>query len=107
MRIPLAKRFAARCQRKWHGHQATSLASDCIHDYMVENIVALPVPAEILINCRFWLDGDVWKGVADQFELVVNAPTFEDAKKEMQQQLRDYIQALLPNCSDTQASPAA
>ena len=74
---------------------------------MVENIVVLPVPAEILINCRFWLDGDVWKGVADQFELVVNAPTFEDAKKEMQQQLRDYIQALLPNCSDTQASPAA
>jgi len=75
--------------------------------YMAENILVLPVPAEILISCRFWLEGDVWKGVADQFEVSVTASTFEDAKRGMQLRLKDYIQALLPNCSDTQVSPAA
>ena len=74
---------------------------------MPENIAALPVTVEMVVNCQFWPEGDIWKGVADQIGITISGPTFEGAKKNMQESLQEYFQNLLGKELESQRRTAA
>ena len=57
--------------------------------------VSVPVIAPVPFKCKFWQDSDVWHAVADGLNITVQGGSFEDAKRNMETTLNDYVQSLL------------
>ena len=57
--------------------------------------VSLPVIAPVPFECKFWQDSDVWHAVADGLNIAVQGSSFEDAKRNMETALNDYVQSLV------------
>jgi predicted RNase H-like HicB family nuclease len=57
--------------------------------------VSVPVIAPVPFECKFWQDSDVWHAVADRLNITVQGTSFEDAKRNMETALNDYVQSLV------------
>ncbi|HZU42897.1 MAG TPA: hypothetical protein VE994_09510 [Terriglobales bacterium] len=62
---------------------------------MAENLVRVPLPVELTLDCEFRLDNDVWSGFSRQLAVQVAAPEFEAAKRLMQERAKEKIEQLL------------
>jgi hypothetical protein len=62
---------------------------------MTSQIVSLPVAATISISCDFWPEGDGWKGLCKSPSVTVRGSSFEDAKKNMADELQAHIERIL------------
>ena len=74
---------------------------------MPENVAALPVTVEVIVNCQFWPEGDLWKGVADKLGVTISGRSFKDAKEVMQDTLKAYLEELITKELDSQLPTAA
>jgi len=79
----------------------------CIHLYMAENIVRVPLEVGVAVDCDFRLDNDVWTGFSRQLAVQVTAPEFEAAKKLMQERAKEKIEQLLFTISQSDRLTAA
>ena len=57
--------------------------------------VSVHVIAPVPFECKFWQDSDVWHAVADGLNIAVQGGSFEDAKRNMETALNDYVQSLV------------
>jgi hypothetical protein len=57
--------------------------------------VSVPVIAHVPFECKFWQDSDGWHAVADGLNITVQGSSFEDAKRNMEIALNDYVQSLV------------
>jgi len=62
---------------------------------MTSEVVTLEVMATIPISCDFWSQDDRWQGLCKSLSLTVRGSSFEDAKKNMADELQVYIEKLL------------
>jgi len=62
---------------------------------MTSQVVALEVIASIPIDCDFWSEDDVWKGLCKSLSVTVHGSSFEDAKKNMAGELQVHIERIL------------
>lgn len=57
--------------------------------------VSVPVIAPVPFECKFWQDSDIWHAVADGLNITVQGSSFEDAKRNMEAALNEYVQSLV------------
>ena len=57
----------------------------------METNVVMTLSVEVPIACQFWRESDVWKAVAPQFQISVCGSSFEDAKRNLQEELKQRI----------------
>jgi hypothetical protein len=57
--------------------------------------VKVPVTASVPVDCTFWPEADGWTGACMELSLTVHGNNFEDAKKNMEASLQEYISAVL------------
>jgi hypothetical protein len=62
---------------------------------MSSEVVNLKVTVNVPIDCDFWLVGDGWKGRCESLSFTVRGSSFEDAKKNMAEELQVYIEGIL------------
>jgi predicted RNase H-like HicB family nuclease len=62
---------------------------------MEPNAVTLPVITPVPIECTFWPEDDGWKGACVELGVAVPGGNFEEAKKNMEKALQEYISAVL------------
>lgn len=79
----------------------------CIHYYMTANVVQVPVEVALTLDCEFRLENDIWNGFSRQLAVQVTAPDFEEAKKLMQERLKEKIERLLLTISQSDQLTAA
>jgi hypothetical protein len=49
----------------------------------------------MLLECKFWLEGDRWNATVESLGLTIYAPSFEAAKNDMELALGKHIEFLL------------
>lgn len=57
--------------------------------------VSVRVIAPVAFECKFWVDSDGWHAVADGLEIAVQAGSFEEAKRNMESVLNDFVQSMV------------
>jgi hypothetical protein len=57
--------------------------------------VSVRVIAPVAFECKFWTDNYGWHAVADGLNITVQGSSFEDAKRNMETALNDYVQSLV------------
>jgi hypothetical protein len=57
--------------------------------------VSVRVIAPVAFECKFWIDSDGWHAVADGLEIAVQAGSFEEAKRNMESVLNDFVQSMV------------
>ena len=57
--------------------------------------VNLQLVARVPCDCAFWLDADGWTGVCEQMSVTVRGGTFEDAKRNLETALQEYVERLM------------
>ena len=57
--------------------------------------VSVRVMAPVAFECKFWIDSDGWHAVADGLNIAVDGGSFEEAKRNMEAALNDYVQSLV------------
>ena len=62
---------------------------------MASEVVNLQVTASIPIDCDFWSEDDGWKGLCKSLSVTVQGSSFEDAKKNMANELQAHIEKIL------------
>jgi hypothetical protein len=62
---------------------------------MTSQTVTLEVAAEVPIECDFWPEDDGWKGLCKSLSITVRGSSFEDAKKNMADELQGGIEKIL------------
>jgi hypothetical protein len=62
---------------------------------MTSQVVKLKVTAGIPIDCDFWSEDDGWKGLCKSLSVTVCGSSFEDAKKNMAEELQVHIERIL------------
>ncbi len=62
---------------------------------MTSQVVTLEVAAEIPIDCDFWPEDCGWKGQCKSLSITVRGSSFEDAKKNMADELQVSIEGIL------------
>jgi hypothetical protein len=62
---------------------------------MTSQVVKLKVAAGIPIDCDFWSEDDGWKGLCKSLSVTVRGSSFEDAKKNMADELQVHIERIL------------
>ena len=67
---------------------------------MTSQVVKLQVTASIPIECEFWSEDDGWKGLCRSPSVTVRGSSFEDAKKNMAEELQVYIEGILREHSE-------
>jgi predicted RNase H-like HicB family nuclease len=63
-------------------------------------VVKVPVPAPVSVECEFWRGDDGWKGGCAELSISVQGSSFEDAKREMQEALREHLVSLLRSTAE-------
>ena len=58
--------------------------------------VKVPVTAPVCVECEFWREEDGWIGRYPELSIWVQGSGFEDAKKKMEEALREHLVSLLP-----------
>jgi hypothetical protein len=62
---------------------------------MTSQVVNLQVTASVPIDCDFWSEDDGWKGLCKSLSVTVSGSSFEDAKKNMADELQVHIERIL------------
>ena len=62
---------------------------------MTSHVVNLQVTASVPIDCDFWSEDDGWKGLCKSLSVTVSGSSFEDAKKNMADELQVHIERIL------------
>ena len=62
---------------------------------MQPHAVTVPVITSVPIECTFWPEDDGWKGSCVELAVSVPGGNFEEAKKNMEKTLQEYISSLL------------
>ena len=62
---------------------------------MKPHAVSLPVITAVPIECEFWPEDDGWKGTCKDLGVSVHGDNFEQAKKNMEEALKEYISTVL------------
>ena len=62
---------------------------------MTSQAINLKVVAPIPIDCNFWIQDDGWSGVCQTLGVGIHAANFEEAKRKMEDALREHIETLL------------
>ena len=62
---------------------------------MSSQVVNLEVTASVPINCDFWSEDDGWKGLCKSPSITVCGSSFEDAKKNMADELQARVESIL------------
>jgi len=62
---------------------------------MTSQVVNLQVTASVPIDCDFWSEDDGWKGLCKSLSVTVSGSRFEDAKKNMADELQVHIERIL------------
>ena len=62
---------------------------------MDSQAVNLQVTASVPMDCKFWPEGDGWKGLCKKPSITVRGSSFEDAKKNMATELQVHIERIL------------
>ncbi len=57
--------------------------------------VKVPVTASVPVDCMFWPEDDGWSGICAELSLTVRGGNFEEAKKNMEAALQNYISSLV------------
>jgi predicted RNase H-like HicB family nuclease len=68
---------------------------------MTSQAVKLKVAASVAKDCTFWAEGDGWDGLCKELSVTVRGSSFEDAKRQMEGALQDYIENVLRKHSRT------
>jgi hypothetical protein len=74
---------------------------------MANHAVALGVAPFLRIECKFWLTDDGWNGSCEQFQITVQAGSFEFAKSEMELALGKHIERLMREAQQSSHGQAA
>jgi hypothetical protein len=74
---------------------------------MAANVVKLLLEIPVAVDCEFRLEDDIWSGFSRQLAVQVTAPEFEQAKKSMQDRLKEKIERLLWNVDQSDHLTAA
>jgi hypothetical protein len=74
---------------------------------MAANVVKVSLEIPVVVDCEFRLEDDVWSGFSRQLAVQVTAPEFEQAKKLMQDRLKEKIERLLWNLDQSDRRSAA
>ena len=67
---------------------------------MSSAVVNLKVIVSVPIDCDFWSEDDSWKGLCKRLSFTVRGSSFEDAKKNMAEELQVYIEGILREHSE-------
>lgn len=62
---------------------------------MTSKAVKLKVAASVARDCEFWAEDDGWAGLCKEPSVTVRGSSFEDAKRQMEAALQDYIEKAL------------
>jgi predicted RNase H-like HicB family nuclease len=62
---------------------------------MQTHAVTVPVITPVPIECTFWPEDDGWKGACMELGVAVPGGNFEEAKKNVEKALQEYISAVL------------
>jgi len=68
--------------------------------------VKLGVSPCLRIECTFWLEDDAWVATADEFGVSVHAPTFEQAKNDMELVIGKLVESMLRTVAKRRTSAA-
>ena len=74
---------------------------------MAHEAVTLKIKPCLRVKCKFWLADDGWNGTSDSPSMVVWAPSFEQAKSDMELALGKHIQKLLRESGESKSEQAA
>lgn len=74
---------------------------------MTSQVAKLKVAASVARDCAFWAEGDGWAGICEELSVTVRGSSFEDAKRQMEAALQDYIEKVLRRHSKTRAKKIA
>ena len=74
---------------------------------MAHHAVTLRVTPCLGIDCKFWVGDDGWNGSSEELSITVQAPSFEQAKSDMELALGRHIESLLHERHGTKAEHAA
>jgi hypothetical protein len=66
--------------------------------------VKVPVAASVPFECEFWPEEDGWTGSCPQLTIEVRGNNFEEAKKIMEEALRERIESILRSRSGDAAA---
>ena len=56
--------------------------------------VKMPLIDPVAVECVFWAEEDVWKGVCEDLAIFVRGRDFEESKEYMETLLKAYVQSL-------------
>jgi len=73
---------------------------------MKPHSVKLGVTPCLRIECKFWLEDDGWVATAEEFGVSVHAPTFEQAKNDMEVELGKLVESNLRTLPKRRTSAA-
>jgi predicted RNase H-like HicB family nuclease len=62
---------------------------------MQSQAVKVPVKAPVSIECEFWVEDDGWIGRCAELSISVQGSSFEDAKRKMEEALKEHLVSLL------------
>jgi len=62
---------------------------------MKPHSVKLSVTPCLHIECKFWLEDDGWVATAEEYGVTVHAPSFEQAKNDMELELGRFVESSL------------
>jgi predicted RNase H-like HicB family nuclease len=74
---------------------------------MTSRAVKLKVVASVPKDCAFWAEGDGWDGLCKELSVTVRGNSFEDAKRQMETALQDYVENVLRKHSKTRGKRIA